>query len=219
MSGIGKAVKKVFKAVGKVVKKIAPIALIAGAAIFAAPAIGAALGITGAATAAGGAAAAGGLAAAAGPVAGIAGSSGIMGFLGSVVSSPLAGSVISGAVQGYGQYKQMKEQEKQVKRAEARRQALYAGSGEAASFNFTPEALSATPPGVNSGGNAAPTGLDAAGGLAGNDQQQIASLTDPNAVQVSQARTLRPSVIQTAQASQQKPRYQYDPDTGRIQYT
>jgi len=208
MSGVVKGIGKVFKAVGKVVKKLLPIALIAGAAIFAAPAVAGLLGVGAAATGAAGAVGAGGAvagtAAASGGIGGFL--SGIMGTgasgggLGSLLSSSTAGSLLSGAASGFMQGEMMEDREKALIATERRRGARYEGAGDAASFDFT----------------GAP---DPAGALPGLGIRK-SSMIDPTALvqNVAFTRPQRPSVVEAAAAPQKKPRYRYNATTGRIDY-
>jgi len=202
MSGLVNGLKKVFKKVGNFVKKVAPIALIAGVAIatggfglLAAP--GAAVG---------GAAGGGGLGgwitslfsgggAAATAVTGavttapVVGGGGLLGGLGTFLTSEAGGALISGAAAGYGTHLDNKQQEQMTIDAENRRSASYEGSGAAASFRGN--GLGSTP---------APQRTMA---------QQAPSTSPSNA---------RPSVTATM-PTVTPPRYQYDPETRKIVYS
>lgn len=197
MSGIAKGLKKVFKKVGKFVKKILPIALIAGAAIFtggfgllAAPGAAAAGGAAGGGGLGGwvsslfkGGAAAGG-AATAGSAAAVGGGLGsrVLGGLGKFLTSETGGAIISGAASGFGTYLEGKQQEKMTIDAEERRSGSYEGAGAAASFRrFGLEPEPSEPPYM------APS-------------------------------PARPSVASTARTPT-APRWQFDKETNRVVYT
>lgn len=204
MSGLAKGIKKIFKAVGKVIKKLAPIILVAGAAFLTGGfGLAGGAGAAGAAGAAGGAAGGGGLsgimssifggggaaaggAAAAGSAAGAAAGGG--GLLSTVLSSPITGKVISGAATGYANHLQMQAEEKAMRDAERRQDARYEGAGDATEV----------------------------GGLGVRPQETSDSTPAPAAEQP--IRPGRRSVLQSADRPS-APRYQYNPDSGRIEYS
>ncbi len=199
MSGVVKAIGKVFKKVGKVLKKVAPYAIIAAAAIFAAPLIAGAL------PAAAGAAGAAGAVGAGGAVAGSAvATTGIGGFLssiglgsggalGSLLSSSAFGSALSGAATAVGQ-KMLMDDREDVLIDRENRASDRLKVDDASLFNF-----SGTPQGL---------------GVRTQD------LTDPTAVVQNTAlgRPPRQSAVELAQVNPQKRRYQYNRETGVIDF-
>ncbi len=214
MSGIVKGIGKIFKKVGKIVKKVLPYAIIAAAAIFAAPLVAGALGIGTAGAAGGGALFAGGplagaaVSSGAAITGGAAGAGGIGGFLtsilggggsssalGGLLSSSTAGSLLAGGARGLMQNMQMKDQEQFLIDAENRRSDRYKGAGDAASFAFS--------------GSSEPQGLGV----------RTADLTDPTAaVQNVASRPPRPSAVELAQNTTPERRIKYNRLTGVIDF-
>ena len=218
MSGVVKSIGKVFKKVGKIVKKILPYAIIAAAAIFAAPLLAGALGVGAAGAAGGGAIFAGGplagaaVSSGAAITGGAAGGGGIGGFLssilggggssilggggsgsalGSLLSSGTFGSLLAGGARGLMQNMQSKAQDQFVIDRENRAEQRHKIS-DSSLFDF-----SGTSQGLG-----------------------VKSLTNPTVAVRNTAinRPQRPSVTEMAQAPTRPPRYKYNPETGRIDF-
>lgn len=220
ISGLFKSLKKVFKRVGRVVKKIMKPALIVGAiALTAGAAAGAIplLGAGGAATA-GGAAGGGGIlsslgsffgvgggAAAGGGVAlakGVAGGAGGGGFLGRIASffgSEVGGNILKGVGGAIGRAQEAKALERSTVAAEQRQEGRYSGIGEATEWGNEPRLRT--------------SGLG--GALQAPAMQQPDALTGRPAAPFT--RPARPGLSAQTQTSA-TPRFRFNRDTMRIEY-
>lgn len=207
MSGIVKSVGKIFKKVGKIVKKIAPYVMIAaaiyftgGAILAAAPALAGATGAAGAGAAVGGGI--GGATAGAGLAAGSGGwLSAIMGSgvgssaLGSLFNSSAFGSVLSGAATALGAKQTLDQRNDFLIDRETRSEERHQIDPGSLFTNLTSSSQGL---GIN------------------NTAAQISPTTLVQNTPAS--RPPRPSAIELAQAPAKKPRYQYNPTTGRIDF-
>lgn len=244
--GIGKVFKAVGNAVKKIAKPalIAGAVIMTGGALLGAmPALGAAgaaagggsgilgalglsgtgglgsfmAGITGGGAAAGGAAAAG-AAAAGGAAATAAAAPTLLGTIGSALGSRTGAALLTGAAAGWAQGAQLKEAEQQDIRAEERRRASYEGAGSALSWGGRGLDQSQQPEFADS---TAQIDLvnDPSRATAQMQQQQAAAGAAP-AMQPTRRTPRRPGLEAIVSSAQGKPsRAQYNPDTGRIEYT
>ncbi len=219
MSGIAKSIGKVFKKVIKVVKKIAPYAILAAAVFFTGGAALAALGPAAGATFAGGplagalvssgAAITGGAATTGGGIVAALGglTSGAGSLLTKAAGSGLLGSALSGAAQGYMQSEMAKDQREFIEQQQKDRTARY-NIDDASLFGVGPQARAdiSTDQGAVQGLTEQGLGirtLPATSPVAYQPTQLAAAPTGPP----------RPSV-----GAPRQPKYRYNPETGTIDY-